>query len=315
MLCEKAEKLPEGASEPCISPADSFEWRSWRSSQALERLATGFEFVEGPVWIPQASKQLESNDKCGTLLFNDIPVSKTYCFADGDCTVFRGDNGQANGNFFDLGIGLVCCEHGGRRVARVDSDGRPGTLISHYQGKRLNSPNDLVVSSDGSVWFTDPPYGVKDEERELPFQGVFQLSPDGQLKLVSSEFIKPNGLALSADEKKLFVADTEAGQIGVLQLTGDSKQNQAVTFCETPRPDGIRLDIQGNIWIAGLNGVEIFRADGSHLGQLPLPERPANLEFGGDDGRDLFICVRTSLYRFRTPWPGVTFTQRASAHA
>jgi len=283
-------------------------------TQAPQRVATGFRFVEGPVWIPAASQLAQMHAKNGALLFNDIPTSRTYCLSDGACTVVRSHNRQANGNFLASDGLLVSCEHEGRRVAKVNLDGSTVSIASHYQGKRLNSPNDLIIGSDGSLWFTDPPYGVRAEERELPFQGVYQVSAEGKLTLVSSEFIKPNGLALSRDETRLFVADTESGRIAVLTLSGRSDHKHAVTFCETARPDGIRLDSKGNLWVAGLNGIEAFSPGGDHLGQIPLPERPANLAFGGEDGLTLFICARTSIYSLRAPWPGATFSRRSTAH-
>jgi len=278
--------------------------------ESIERVATGYEFLEGPVWIPGNSDICRKYGSDGLLLFNDIPASKTYCLAETGIHEFQTDNGQSNGSFLGPEDQLFFCEHEGRRVTTVDGSRVKTTVASHYHGKRLNSPNDLVVSSDNSIWFTDPPYGVEDDSRELSYQGVYKLPPDGPLKLITKQLIKPNGLALSADERWLYVADTEAGRIAVLRPEDGNDPGAVETFCATPRPDGIRFDCLGNLWVAGLNGIEVFDSAGCHLAQIKLPERPANLEFGGVDGRTLYICARTSLYRLRAAWAGATAAKR-----
>ena len=171
-----------------------------------ERIATSFQFLEGPVWVPARNE----------LLFSDIPASRIYRYSPAakSFTVFREPSGQANGNALDPLGRLVNCEHENRRVSRTEPDGTIIALATHYEGKRLNSPNDVVCKSDSSVYFSDPPYGVKAERRELDFQGVFRVSSDGKtLTVLARDFAKPNGLAFSPDEKILYIADTELGHI------------------------------------------------------------------------------------------------------
>ncbi|NQU09730.1 SMP-30/gluconolactonase/LRE family protein [bacterium] len=286
------------------------------SAPQVEHLATGFQFTEGPVWIPAT----------GDLLFSDIPASRIYCWHGGKAQVWREPSRQANGNTLDPRGRLLTCEHATRRVSRTEPDGTVTVLADRFAGRRLNSPNDIKCRRDGLVYFTDPPYGVKPEERELDVQGVFRLldgspsdlKPSGAdplpeaarpgLSLVTDDFIKPNGLCFSPDERLLYVADTERSHVRVFEVAADGTLGGGAEFCGVDRPDGMETDAAGNLYVAGMTGLVCFGPDGRPLGELPLPERPANLEFGGTDGRTLFLTARTSLYRLVTTIPGAAWS-------
>jgi sugar lactone lactonase YvrE len=264
---------------------------------AAEKVAGDFQFLEGPVWV-RARKEL---------LFSDIPASRImrYTPATNSFSVFREPSGQANGNALDPQGRLVTCEHENRRTSRTELDGTVVALATHYEGKRLNSPNDIVCRSDGSVYFSDPPYGVKPELRELDFQGVFRVSPDGKtLTLVVSDFIKPNGLAFSPDEKILYIADTELGHIRAFDVSADGSITNSRVFCKVERPDGFRVDVEGTLYISAMKSVEVFDRTGEKVGEITLPERPANVAFGAPDRKTLYICARTGLYHIRVNVPG-----------
>ena len=265
---------------------------------AAEKVSGGFKFLEGPVWVPLRNE----------LLFSDIPASKIYRYKNGEFDVFRHPSGQANGNALDPQVRLVTCEHENRRVSRTENDGTIVTLATHYKGKRLNSPNDIVCRSDGSVYFSDPPYGVKTEERELDFQGVFRIEPmvrsPGAPQLLARDFAKPNGLAFSPDEELLYIADTELGNVRVFDVNPDGSIARSRVFCKVERPDGIRVDIEGNLYICAMKAVEVFDPAKKKIGEISLVERPANLAFGDTDRRTLYICARTGLYRTRVNVPG-----------
>lgn len=283
-----------------------------KAMESLRLAASGFQFTEGPVWIPRGSGSPFGDSDAGRLLFNDIPEGRTYSWSETGCRLLRENNGNANGNTLNRQGELISCEHGGRRVVRLARDGNLHVVASEYLEQRLNSPNDVVVHSDGSIWFTDPPYGVAPEERNLDFQGVFRAIESGEVRLISKDLVKPNGLAFALDESSLFVADTERGVVEILHLSPGHEVERSSTFCRVRRPDGIRLDSSGNVWIATLDGIEVFRPDGSRIGGQALPERPANLEFGGPDGRTLFICARSSLYCLRTSCPGASFRKTST---
>ena len=268
------------------------------SATAAEIVASGFQFLEGPVWVPARNE----------LLFSDTPASRIHRYspAANSCNVFREPSGQANGNALDPQGRLVTCEHENRRVSRTEPDGTVIALATHYEGKRLNSPNDVVCKSDGSAYFSDPPYGVKPELRELDFQSVFRASSDGKtLTLLARDFVKPNGLAFSPDEKILYIADTELGHIRAFDVNADGSIANSRVFCSVERPDGFRVDVEGSLYISAMKSVEIFDRTGKKRGDITLPERPANVAFGDPDRQTLYICARTSLYRARMNVPGV----------
>lgn len=268
-----------------------------------EELAGGFEFTEGPAWHPE-----------GFLVFSDIPADTIYCLKAGGARVLRRPSGHANGLAFDPQGRLVACEHGARRVSRTLPGGMLQPVATHYGSGRLNSPNDVAVRSDGDIFFTDPPYGVEDGERELDFQGLYRAGTDGALALLAQDFLKPNGLAFSPDESVLYVADTERHHLRAFEVAGDGTlRNGRVFFAAEPgeelRPDGMKVDEEGNVYIAGMDGVWVVDPSGRRLQALKLPVRPSNLAFG-EQGQTLFITARASVFRVRTTVSGATWPAR-----
>lgn len=267
-------------------------------SFTIEKVAGGFTFTEGPVWMSASS----------TLIFSDIPASKIYRYRDGVVDVWRDPSANANGNTLDRQGRLITCEHGNRRVSRTEPNGVVTTLADRYHGKRLNSPNDVVVDCRGHVYFTDPPYGVAPALRELDFQGVYRLDagtdqPD-EPELLVSDFVKPNGLAFSADGAVLYIADTELNHVRVFQVGDDGRLENGRVFCQVARPDGMRVDVEERLYVAAQTAVEVFDARGVKEFEIRIPERPANLAFGDADRRSLYVTAQTSLYRVRVPAVG-----------
>ena len=272
----------------------------------LAQLGTGCEFTEGPVWHAEGK----------FLLFSDIPANQMKKWtAEEGITNFRVPSGKSNGLTYDKQGRLVTCEHANRRVSRTEADGTVVTIASHYEGKRLNSPNDVVVKSDGSIYFSDPPYGLTADygvegEQDLDFQGVYRLSPDGQtLTLLIDDFDRPNGLCFSPDESILYIDDTERMHIRAFDVQSDGTIANGRIFAEEDGedgvPDGMKIDARGNIYLTGPGGIWIFDTSGEHLGVLQTPERAANLGWGGDDWRTLFITASTSLYSIECKVSGI----------
>jgi gluconolactonase len=269
----------------------------------VEKVADGFKFTEGPMWHPD-----------GYLIFSDIPADTIFSLREGETDVFRRPSGNSNGLTFDNDGRLIACEHGNRRVSRTEPDGRVVALAARYEGKRLNSPNDVVVKSDGAVYFTDPPYGVRPDERELDFQGLYRISPEGELTLLADDFNKPNGLAFSPDEEVLYVADTQEQHVRAFDVQADGTLANGRVFYEVSPPerlgaDGMKVDTEGNLYIAATDGVVIVSPQGEHLETIPVAERPANLAFG-DDGRTLYLTAQHSIYRVRTKHAGTVYAGR-----
>jgi gluconolactonase len=271
----------------------------------VERLGTGFQFTEGPIW----------NVEGDYLLFSDIPGNRISKWTREDgISGFRFPSGKSNGLTLDRKGRLVACEHANRRVSRTEEDGTVVSIASHYMGKKLNSPNDVVVKSDGSVYFTDPPYGLNAmfgtfEVQELPFYGVYRLSPDGNdLALLIDDSV-PNGLAFSPDESLLYVADTEKNHIRVFDVVDGGKTANGRLFANIPgeplAPDGLKADSEGNIYVTGKGGIWVLDPKGQRLGVIPVPELPANLAWGDADWKTLYIAARSSVYRVRVNIPGV----------
>ncbi|MDJ0573225.1 MAG: galactose-1-epimerase [Pleurocapsa sp. MO_192.B19] len=267
----------------------------------VEKVAGGFEFTEGPLWHPD-----------GFLLFSDIPANTIYKWQPKQETeIFRQPSGNANGNTLDKSGRLITGEHGNRRVSRTEKDGTVVTLASNYEGKRLNSPNDLAVKSDGSIYFTDPPYGIESEQEELGFYGVYRLAPDGTLTLLVDDFVRPNGIVFSTDETKLYVNDSEEGHIRVFDVKPDGTLENGKLFAELEPPsqegaaDGMKVDIKGNIYSTGPGGVWVFDPSGNLLGIIEVPEAPANLAWGDNDYQTLYITARNGLYRVQLKIRGV----------
>jgi gluconolactonase len=265
-----------------------------------ERLATGFQFTEGPLWLPQ-----------GLLIFSDIPASRIYSWTtEAGAQVWREPSGNSNGLTHDPQGRLLACEHGNRRVSRTEADGTVVTLADRYQGKRLNSPNDIVVRHDGVVYFTDPPYGIQPEQQEQPLNGVYAVRPDGTMLLVADDMIRPNGLAFSPDESILYIDDSGRRHVRAFDVLPDGTlaNSRVLADMDHPQPgspDGMKVDLQGHLYVAGATGLWVFEPDGRCLGTVIFPERPANLAWGDDDRRTLYLTCRTSLYRIRTTVPGL----------
>ncbi|MBA7611195.1 Gluconolactonase [subsurface metagenome] len=271
---------------------------------ALEQIATGFGFTEGPLW-------------CGDyLLFSDIPRSRIVrlCMrSEGpEVTTFRSPSGNSNGLTLDRSGRLIACEHSTRRVTRTEIDGSVSVLAERYEGCRLNSPNDVVVRSDGSVYFTDPSFGLgtPPKWKELSCNGVYRVAPDGELGLLVDDFELPNGLAFSPDEAVLYVNDTVKSHIRAFDVSQDGSINNGRLLIELKgeevgRPDGMKVDQQGNIYCTGPGGIWITQPDGKYLGRVMMPEQPSNFGWGDADWRTLYITARPSVYRVRLLVPGI----------
>ncbi len=259
----------------------------------LERLATDMRFTEGPVWRAADG---------GYLVFSDIPADELKKWSPKEgLSTFRKPSRNANGNTVDRHGRLITCEHSGRRVSILEKDGSLRTLVDQCDGKKFNSPNDAVVKSDGTIWFTDPPYGLpRDAVKEQDGNYVFRFDPKTQKAArVADGFDMPNGLCFSPDEKQLYVADSgKPRHLRVFDVQPDGTLKDGRVFCEIDRgvPDGIRCDTQGRIYSSAGDGVHIFAPDGKLVGKILVPESAANLCFGGADGKTLFITARTSLY-------------------
>jgi gluconolactonase len=283
-----------------------------------EALATGFGFTEGPVWSPE-----------GDLLFSDPNENTIYRWSrDGQVSVFRTKSGYAgvdiseykqpgsNGLTFDPQGRLTVCQHGERRVIRIEPAGAVTVLADRYQGKRLNSPNDLVYKRDGTLYFTDPPFGLPrvfdDPRKELPFSGIYRVR-DGEVTLVAKDLTGPNGIAFSPDERFLYVTnwDTQKKVVMRYPVNADGTLGRGTVFFDMKGApgeealDGMKVDAEGHLFVSGPGGVWVLSADGRHLGTLHFPELPANMAWGDADGRTLYFAARTSLYRLRLGVPGI----------
>jgi gluconolactonase len=265
----------------------------------VKKLATGFDWVEGPVWFGDA----------GCLLFSDIPNNKILRWTPGlGLSTYREPSNFANGHTRDREGRLVSCEHGLRRVTRTEHDGRITVIADGYRGKPLNSPNDVVVKSDGSIWFTDPHYGILTDyeghksAQELPCQ-VYRVDASGSIGVVASDFHCPNGLAFSPDESRLYIADTgrmfhaDPQHIRVFDVVGERLAGGGLFHKVEPGcADGIRTDTDGNLWSSSADGVHCIAPDGHLMGKILVPEVVSNICFGGRGKHQLFITATTSLY-------------------
>ncbi|MUO78515.1 SMP-30/gluconolactonase/LRE family protein [Agrobacterium vitis] len=266
----------------------------------VKQLATGFDWVEGPVWFGDLD----------CLLFSDIPNNRILRWtADGSLTTFRAPSNFANGHARDRQGRLVSCEHRTRRVTRTEYDGTITVIADSFEGKRLNSPNDVIVASDGAIWFSDPHYGIATDyegtksEQELPCN-VYRVDPSGAISAVLTDFNCPNGLAFSPDEKRLYVADTgrmhssDPQHIRVFDVDDGWKLTGGNVFHVIDKgcADGMRLDSDGNLWSSAADGVHCIAPDGHLMGKILVPETVSNLCFGGRGKHRLFITATTSLY-------------------
>jgi gluconolactonase len=277
----------------------------------VERLHSGARKTEGPAYSPAGRY----------LVWSDIPNDRLLRWDEttGAVGVFRHPSGYANGNTVDRQGRLISCEQGNRRVSRTEHDGTVTTLADRYQGKRFNSPNDVVVRADGTIWFTDPIYGIASDYEgnrgESEFGGgcyVFRLDPaTGDLRVVADDFCRPNGLAFTPDETQLYIADTrqEPSHIRVFDVTDDGglAGGRVFAHCDNGRFDGVRVDDAGRVWAAAHDGVHCFHPDGTLIGKLLLPEIVANLTFGGPKLNHLFITAGTSVYTLRVTFNGARY--------
>ena len=259
----------------------------------VEQIAKDLKFTEGPVWMPK-----------GFLVFSDIPANQLKRWeAKGGLTTFRENSQNANGNTLDAKGQLVTAEHGGRRVSRTDAAGQVTTVVDSFEGKKLNSPNDAVVKADGSIWFTDPDYGLAGRPKEQAGNYVYRFDPAAKkLDAVVKDFDKPNGLCFSPDESKLYVADSGAPRhIRVFPVTS-AGLGAGTVFAKIDKggPDGIRCDARGRVWSSSGDGAQIFSPDGKLIARILLPQAAANLAFGGKGGRTLFLTARTGVYMVPT---------------
>jgi gluconolactonase len=274
---------------------------------SFEKLGADFLFTEGPLW--------HRRDRY--LLFSDMPGDhlRKWNARDG-VTTFRKPCAQSNGLAWDRQGRLLACEHATSRLTRSEADGRSTILASHYDGKELNSPNDVVVKSDGAIYFTDPTYGRAEyygnpRATQLAHRGVYRIDPDsGTLTLLDADFGQPNGLCFSLDERLLFVNDTDRQHIRVfdVQAGGTLAHGRVWARTEGPgagAPDGMKIDSEGNIYCCGPGGIHVFDRQATCLGVIRTPEVAANFCFGGDDGSSLYITASTSLYRITVRVPGM----------
>jgi gluconolactonase len=275
-----------------------------RADAPVERIATGFTFTEGPLWHPREQ----------ALYFSDMPadVRRRWHAVDGIREVRKPSN-QCNGMTFDGKLNLHVCEHWTSQLVRENADGTREVLASHFEGRELNSPNDVVVKSDGAVYFSDPTYGrmpVFGNERAqaLDFQGVYRIDPrSGELSCLVRDFAQPNGLCFSPDEAQLYVNDSERVHIRVFDVAPDGRLGNERLFAErigTGKledgiPDGMKCDERGNVYVTGPRGIWVFAPDGTQLGIIGMPEHAGNLNWGGADWRDLYCACSTSIYRVR----------------
>ncbi|HSF19823.1 MAG TPA: SMP-30/gluconolactonase/LRE family protein [Vicinamibacteria bacterium] len=315
-----AQRAEVGASSPFVSLDPRFDQIVPKDAK-LEKIADGFAWVEGPAW----------NRSGGYLLFSDIPNNSVIKWKEGQGTSlflkpsgytgeepFPGREPGSNGLTFDSDGRLVLCEHGDRRIARLESNGRKTTLVDRYQGKRLNSPNDVLFKSNGDMYFTDPPFGLPrafdDPSKELDFQGVYRLSADGKLSLLTKDLPAPNGIAFSPDEKTLYVSDPRKKVWMSFDVTEDGALVNGRVLLDASEhgkdapggPDGMKVDRNGNLFAAAPGGLYIISPDGTLLGMIHLGTATGNCAWG-EDGSTLFITASGAVYRVRLNTKGARF--------
>jgi gluconolactonase len=257
----------------------------------LEKVATGFQFTEGPAWGH------------GALVFSDIPADTIYRVTEaGEVSVFLKPSGKSNGLMYDRDGTLIACRHWERNVARITPEGQVTVIADSYGGKKLNSPNDCSIAAGGAIYFTDPHYGLEGRPKEQPCEGVYRLAPDGMLTRVIDDMTRPNGLHLSPDGKTLYVADSQDCKLRAYTLQADGSATDGRDLIDMHVqaegvPDGMTMDAEGIIYCTGGGGIWVITPEGKHLGTIPVPEVPANCTFGGPDNNVLYITARSSVYR------------------
>jgi len=288
-------------------PARQFElrvespkfWELVAHDAKLEQVATGFGFTEGPVWDP-----------AGYLYVSDEEINKIYrVFADGRREAWV-DLGDPDGNTYDLNHRLLDCASVLRAIIRLDSNGHYTVLADRFEGKRFNSPNDVVIGPDKAIYFTDPTLDLPaGQKQEIPFQGVYRLDDRGEVRLLTKDLTQPNGLAFSPDGKKLYVDDSQERNIRVYDFHPDGSISNGRIFASEAQPgkgvpDGMKLHDKGNLYVTGPEGIWVWDPQGQHLGTIILPEQPANLTWGDPDYRTLYITATKSVYKLRTETQG-----------
>lgn len=256
----------------------------------IERIAAGFRFTEGPVWSRE-----------GYLLFSDVPQDLILRWTPGKgVALLRESSNGANGNAFDAQGRLYTCESRTRRVVRMDAKGQLEILAERFEGKRLNAPNDIVVRRDGHVYFTDPAFGAQQDTRELDFYGVYHISPKGEMEAIARWQTRPNGIALSPDGRRLFVANSDERQVRVFDLDrqGRASGERVLIAGIEGVPDGLKVDERGNLYVAA-RGIAVYTAQGKLLHTIEMPETPSNCAFGDPDFGALYVTARSSVYRLR----------------
>jgi gluconolactonase len=317
--------LPAGTAEPTpigrIERLDPRLDRLIPPGTELERVSTGYAWAEGPLW--------DARD--GSLLFSDVPRNNVLRWTESAGTSlflrasgyagaqpFAGREPGSNGLAFDREGRLVLCQHGERRIARLERDGTLTPLADRFEGKRLNSPNDLVFAADGSLYFTDPPFGLprgfEDPARELPFSGVYRLAPGGELALLTRELEAPNGIGLSPDGTRLYVSNAAAARPIwiVYPVAPDGSLGPGREFADARAwvgegdglPDGLEVDREGNLFAAGPRGIHVFAPDGTRLGRIETGVPTGNVAFGGEDGSVLYVAANHWIARIQTATRG-----------
>ena len=292
---------PDAGGEDAASPDAGTAVDPLDGIGPVELIEDTFMFTEGPLWLPDQE----------VLIFSDVPGNTIYrVLATGEVDVFRMPSGNANGLALDQTGQLLAAEHGNRRVSRSPIDGTPVDLVTEYEGNRLNSPNDITVSSDGTIYFTDPPYGIEEGQAELDFNGVFRIPAAGGAAVAefegAPETNRPNGLVLALDESFLYVADSQANVVHRFAVGNDGALTiDAAPFIPSiPTPDGMERDTFGNLFIAAQDGVRVYAPDGTLWGTIVVPKQPSNVAFGGSDYRTLYITAREAVYRVQLANPG-----------
>ena len=275
-------------------------WNLVDRNAKLETVATGFGFTEGPMW-----------DEAGFLYVSDETLNKIFRVSPDGKKEEVISLGDPDGNTFDRHHRLIDCASVLRAIIEVTPDGKYKILTDHYDGKRFNSPNDVIVGPDGALYFTDPTLDlVEGEKQEIPYQGVYRLDEKGDVRLLTKDLTQPNGLAFSPDGKRLYVDDSEKRDIRVYDVAADGSLANGRNFGNEPGdkndgvPDGIKVDKQGNLFVTGPKGIWLWDAAGNHIGTIALPEQPANLTWGDKDYRTLYITATTSVYRLRMKTDG-----------
>ena len=281
VACSVAIALPACAAENAPRTFDQIVGQA-----KVQKVAGGFKFTEGPAW-----------DYRSLLVFSDIPNNHIVQLKDGKTSVYRDDSGGANGLMFDAKGRLVACEGSARRIARQSEPGKWETLADSYNGKKLNSPNDLAIDTAGRVYFTDPRYGKGSGPVEQDREAVYRIDPEGKVTRIIDDCKKPNGIAISPDGKTLYVVDNGAGVTRAYPLAADGSVGAGKTICESRGGDGMAVDSAGNLYITTGKGILVTDPAGKELGVIPVPEAPANCCFGGPKVTTLYITARTGLYK------------------